>query len=229
MSKKLKVLGLALIVVCAFGAISASAQAVPKFTIEGGGSGAIRTTTVNTTSTNGGKLTLTVKGLLWITCSSVGVEGGSVTNGTDEGSATSLKFAGCSIDNTSGVAQPLCNVKSAGAAPVGTIETNALTATLVNVGGVGHVTFKPNTGTFVEVVVGGAECALAGTNKITGTAVAKIESPAAGTLATTVTLEASQAISEAAGDKLLYGQREAWLDGTIDLALASDANWGYDL
>jgi hypothetical protein len=223
MSKKLKVLGLALIVVCAFGAVSASAQAAPQFTVASG-SGAIN----SATTVKSGKLTLTVRGLLWVTCSTLVVNGGSVTSGTDSGSATSLGFSGCSIDNQLGVAQPKCTVKSVGTAPVGTINTNALTATLVNVGGAGYVTFKPPaSGTFVEIEVGG--CALEGINKVTGTAVGKIESPVPGTLQKTVSIEMSQEISEAAGDKLLYGARESWLDGTVELTLSSGGNWGYDL
>jgi hypothetical protein len=227
MSKKLKVLGLALIVVCAFGAVSASAQAAPKFTVEGvsSGSEAIAPGTTVTSTT----LTLTVKNLLRITCTGLTVNGGTITVETDAGSATSLGFTGCSVDSNTGVAQPLCEVKSSGGAPNGTINTNGVTATLVTVAGSSYVTFTPTSGTsFVNIEITRSECALATTANVTGTAVAKILNPAAGAKATNVELESSQAISEAAGDKLLFGTREAWLDGKVDLHLTSDRSWGYD-
>jgi hypothetical protein len=227
MSKKLKVLGLALIVVCAFGAVSASAQAAPKFTVEGvsSGSEAIASNATVTSTT----LTLTVKNLLRITCKKVTIGGGSVTVLGATLTAPSISWFECDVDSNTGVTQPLCSVKSSGGAPAGTITTNGLTGTLVDVAGSSYVTFTPTTGTsFVNIEVTGEECGLATTANVTGTAVAKILNPAAGVLATNVELESSQAISEAAGDKLLFGAREAWLDGKVDLHLTSDRNWGYD-
>jgi hypothetical protein len=227
MSKKLKIMGLALVVVCAFGAVSASAQGAPKFTVSGvsSGSEAIAPGTTVTSTT----LTLTVKNLMRITCTSLTVNGSSINVGADSARATSLSFSGCDIDSTNGVTQTNCGVKSSGTAPVGTINTNGLTAALVDVGTSSYVTFTPTTGiSFVDIEVTGAECAVAASTNVTGTAVAKILNPAAGALATNLELESSQAISETAGDKLLLGAREAWLDGKVDLHLTSDRNWGYD-
>jgi hypothetical protein len=226
MSRKLKVIGLSLVAVCALGAASASAQ-VSQFTVSSG-SGAIATSTA-VTSTN---LELTVTGLLNLTCTGLNVEGGSVTSGTDAGSATSLSFTGCSVDSTKGVAQTGCVVKNTGGT-AGTIATGGLTATLVKIGTAGYVTFAPTGTEFVNITISAASgktCALSGAYPVTGQALVKIVSPANGVLATNVELESSQAIQETGGaDHLKFEGRESFLDGKVDLHLASDLNWGYDL
>jgi hypothetical protein len=225
MSKKLKVLGLALIVVCAFGAVSASAQAAPKFTVSGVTSG---TEKIAETATPTGTLTLTVPGLLRLTCTTLKIKDGTIKVGTDENSAESLIFGGCSVDGPSGEALPGCTVKNVGGT-AGTIATSSLTSTLVNVGEEGYITFKPTGTNFVEIRVEGSPCAPEGTYKVTGTAATTIESPKPGVLQTTASIVASEAVQKAAGDKLLFGTREAFLDATVGLHLESDKNWGFDL
>jgi hypothetical protein len=227
MSKQLKILGLALIVVCAFGAVTAVAQAAPKFTVSGVSSGkeAIAEGAVPT-----GTLTLTVPGKMRITCTTLRIKGGTITVGTDENAAESLDFGGCTVDANSGAALPVCTVHDALASAVdGTIRTNAVTSTLVNIAEEGYVTFKPAAGNFVNLVVTGEECPVAGNYSIAGSLNTTIEAPKPGVLATTVSLVSSQAIQEKGGDKITIGTTEIFLDATIGLRLASDRSWGYDL
>jgi hypothetical protein len=228
MSKKLKVLGVVLIALCAFGAISASAQGAHKFTVEGVSSGNEPIASAVAITPTGGVLTLTVPNLLWITCSSMTVNGGSITVNSDQGSATSFSFGGCSVDNTSGAAAAGCTVKSFGGA-AGTITTGGLTATLIEVTGAGYVTFKPTGSSITDVVVEGVTCLFANRYPVTGTFAMKVSSPVAGVLATTVELESSQVIQERSGDAVLFGTRFAYLDGRFDLTLGSDRRWGFDL
>ncbi len=67
-----------------------------------------------------------------------------------------------------------------------------------------------------------------GPAKLKGNVAAQVLSPASGVLATNLELETSQAISQAAGTKLLYGARESFLDSKVDVHLESDGNWGVD-
>jgi hypothetical protein len=227
MSSKLKVLGLALIVVCAFGAVTAVAQAAPKFTVSGITSGK---EAITEEATPNGVMTLTVPGKMRITCTTLTIKNGTITVGTDENAAEALDFGGCTVDQSNGTALPKCSVHDNLANPVdGTIRTNALTSTLVNIGEEGYVTFKAASGNFVNIVVTGETCPVAGTYPVAGSVNTTIESPAAGVLATTVSLTSSQAIQEKGGDKLTVGTVESFLDGTVSLRLVSDRNWGYDL
>jgi hypothetical protein len=229
MSKKLKASGLVLLVVCAFGAVTASAQAAPKFTVSGITSGK---EAIAEAAVPNGALILTVPGQLRITCSALRIKHGSITVGTDEGAVEALDFGGCSVDNNAGTAVPNCTVHDSLTGFVGgTIRTNPMTATLVNIGEEGYVTFKPTGTTFatIEIESTGQPCALEGTFAVSGTSISTVEAPKAGILATTVSLVWSEAIQKAGGDKLLFGVKEAFLDGTVGLRLASDRSWGYDL
>jgi hypothetical protein len=211
MSKKLKVLGLALIVICAFGALSASAQAAPKWTVSGVASGTEPITETATVTSS--KLTLTVGKFFWVTCSTLKISGGTITVGTDIGSAASLAFGGCSVDDTKGHPLPECTtIKNVGGTN-GTIKTKAVDSTLTNSGGVGFVEFAPASGsTLAELEVGPAPCLVAGTYNFVATISAKLLSPSSGVLQTNQELETN-----------------GGCDGKVDLHLVSDRNWGYDL
>jgi hypothetical protein len=226
MSNKLKVLGLALIVVCAFGAVTAVAQAAPKFTVlNGAGKEPIAEEAVPN-----GVMTLTVPGKMRITCTTLTIKGGTITVGTDENAAESLDFGGCDVDDKNGNTLPKCFVHDNLAGAVdGTIRTNPLTSTLINIAEEGYVTFKAAAGNFVNLVVTGEECPVAGNYGVAGSVNTTIEAPAKNVLATTVSLTSSQAIQEKGGDKLTVGTIEAFLDATVSLRLVSDRNWGYDI
>jgi hypothetical protein len=225
MSKKLKALGLALIVVCAFGAASASAQSAPKFTVSGITSG---TEKIAETATPTGTLTLTVPGLLRITCTTLKIKDGTIKVGTDENSAESLVFGGCSVDGPAGEPLPGCTIKNVGGT-AGTIATSPVTSTLVNVGEEGYITFKPTGTNFVSLRLEGSPCALEGTYNMTGSIGTTIGSPKPGVLQTTTSLVASEAVQKAGRDKLLVGTGEWFLDATVGLHLVSDKSWGFDL
>jgi hypothetical protein len=228
MGTKLKTTVLVLIAGLLFAAASATAQAAPKFTVEGVAAGNEAITAAAGVTPVGGVLTLTVPNLLWITCSSLTVNGGTITVNTEAGAATSLSFGGCSVDAPNGAAAPACSVRNVGGI-AGTITTGEVAMKLIEVGGNGDVTFKPVGAAFAEVQVEGAGCTLAGKNKLTGTFAVKVSSPVKTVLNPTVELESSQAIQEASADALKYGARAAYLDGRIDLTLTSGKKWGYDL
>jgi hypothetical protein len=226
MSNKLKVLGLALIVVGAFGAASASAQAA-QFTVEKVAAGAKEPIAEAATPT--GTLTLTVPGQLRITCTTLKLKNGSITVGTDEGTVESLDFGTCTVDNNAGEAVPHCTVKDGLAGAVsGTIRTNPISATLVKIAEEGYVTFKPESGTtFVTLVIEG--CPLEASFPVTGTLNTTIEAPKPGVLATSASLVANAEVQKAGGDAVLFKAKEAILDATVGLHLVSDRNWGFDL
>ncbi len=228
MGKKLKVLSLALFIVCAFGAASAgSAQAaVPEFTVSGGTSGAHEALAEETTVTPaGGDFTLTETNFLRITCTALKLDEGFIIDNGSEGTIKSLTFFGCSVRTTTG-GTTTCLVQGGTPERNGEIHTNAVKLTLKTVGTKHVVTFEPDSGeVFVQLKI--TECALEGTTNVTGT-IGTEALTASGTLATNQELESSQATSEAGGDAVRFGTRTAWLDGKVDLHLASDRNWGVD-
>lgn len=226
MSKQLKVVCLALMAVLAIGALSASAaQAAPKFTVEGVASGS-ETLAESVTVTKFGSettpsLTLTVPKFLNITCTGGKIKGGKITVGGETDSAESLSFTTCKVlgpNNESTV----CLVKNVGGTN-GTIATGSLTSKLKTVGTSAYDVFTPVGANFVEIRI--TECALEGTYKVTGTASLKVLTSG---LALTNEDEANATIAGAAETKLFFGARESFLDGKVDLSLASGRKFGVD-
>jgi hypothetical protein len=227
MNRKFKVIGLALAIACSFGAVSAAtAQAAPQFTVGGApvtGQPAIAST-VKITSTD---LTLEVPDIpLVISCTGASINGGKLT-GTTTISATSLTFTGCTVTSN-----PKCQVKSVGGT-FGSISTGGVTGKLVTVGTATDSLFSPEGTNFVELEIAKNElgtCPISGKYKVTGNAALQVTT---GTSATYVTGTASKAIQQAynattGAVKLTVGAKEAWLVGVVDVALASDGNWGVD-
>jgi hypothetical protein len=237
MSKKLEALGLALIALCAFGAVSASAQAAVHWNVNGAALGAGVSESVSETVTltkiesePTPEVTLTVSGLYRIQCSSLKIKEGKIT-GPELDSAASLVFSGCVVLTTAGAATT-CTVEDTGAGNViGTIRTNATKTHLIakTIGGVQHAydIFEPTTGTsFVQIVIAaqsGKTCALSGTNSLAGSA--SVE-PQTGTNATLLEGTASATVATNAGTALTYGARAAIIDGTGDASLSSGKTWG---
>ncbi len=178
MSKKLKAIAIATLAVCAVSALSASAEhAAPHWT-KGGAAftgtaklteSVVLTKVVSTESQPSS--TLTVPGLLNLTCTSLKAKGAEIFEST-KGSAEALTFEGCIVSSL----PTTCQVKSVGAA-VGTITTNSLTIKLIEPPATDAV-FSPVTEIVVEVRVEaklGKSCALVGTYKIMGDIALKIE------------------------------------------------------
>ncbi len=238
MGKKLKVIGLALVVVCAFGVASASASAAIHWNVGGSelttGSEAVsETVTLEETELEGGTknkaATLTVTGLLRLSCTGLKIEKGKII-ATSTDSASALVFTGCVVQSTAGVTQAGCTVKSEGGT-VGTIKTSTgNTSALKAVGSKAYDVFTPESGTnFATVVIAKSEsgsCALSGTNKVTGTAALELE---VGTNNAALKGVASAATASAAGTALKYGERAAILDGHGSLTLTSGKTWGVGL
>ncbi len=231
MSKKLKAIAIAAMAVCAISAVSASAaQAAPHWTKGGvafSGTAKLTEPVVLTkveAAESQPSSTLTVPGLLNLTCTSLKAKGAEIFGNT-EGSAEALTFEGCIVSSL----PTTCQVHSIGSA-VGTIATGSLTARLP-VTPAGDVIFKPTGEFFVEIKVEaktGKSCGPSGTYKVTGEAALQGQ---LNTNATYLEGTASQAIQEAwnatAGAvPLKFGARNAFLDATGDLALESHETWG---
>jgi hypothetical protein len=234
MSRKFKSIGLALMVVCAVGAVSAgAAQAAgtpPNWTIAGKTlkeATANSTETVNVTPT--GTLALTVPATgLQITCTTLSAPGAEIF-GEREDSATSLTFGNCSVTESPG-----CEVLNKGGVG-GTIATPGVKSELKTVGGVVYDIFTPaEPPTFVTIVVRkktGMSCALS-----TGEAGSKVSGSVGASFVSNgpaVTLEgqASEAIQKASGASLKFGENPAFLSGKIDFALSGankGMNWSVD-
>ena len=225
MSKKLKVLGLALMAVCAFGAVSAvGAQAAPVFTVNGISSGNEALASTVTPTPAGADYTLVVPNLLKVTCKKAEIDNGHITVGTDEGTIESITFFECEVLQPNGE-KTTCKVQGGTPAKNGEIHTLPVRVTLsTGPAGQHYVTFleDPPSTLFVELKI--TECGLEGKTKITGTAVGAVLSSE--TLATNQEIEASEAIQNASGKSLLIGARKMFLIGKFDIHLASDRNWG---
>jgi len=225
LSRKFKVMGLALMVVSAFSAFAAAAQAAPQFTV---GGSKVTTTVPLRTTTVPGDFVLRVPSLpLEVTCTELHIESGAINSPTDV-SATSLVFTNCVVSSN----PTKCQVTNVGGT-VGTIVTGALTGTLATVGTGTDLLLSPAATNFVELEVtakAGQSCPVSGKYKIAGTAAVKMTT---GTNATTVSGESSEAIQKAydvtAGAvKLTVGAKEAFLSLSTSFALESDGNWGVD-
>ena len=223
MSRKIKMIGLTLIAICAFGAVSAgAAQAAPNWTIEGktlAAATASNTETIEVENTE--SIRLTVPGItLTIECKKLATTGAEIKEEFKD-SATSLTFSECKIPGS-----PFCVVKNLGGVN-GTIATPAVKSELKTTDGVVYDYFTPQTGVnFVTIVIekGGGGCALstgAGGSEVTGTVALETSIGEAVNL----TAGSSEAIQKAATAALNFGLNPAYLDTEVDFRL-SGANKG---
>ena len=222
MSRKIKMIGLALIAVSAFGAVSAgAAQAAPNWKIAG--AEFTGTETVEGEGTGALKITVPAAGLV-IECKKVVATGAEIKE-TFKDSASSLTASECSVPGS-----PFCVVRNLGGTN-GTIATPAVKSELKTVGGVVYDFFTPQTGTnFVTIVIekSGGGCALAtgaGGSEVTGSAALGVSAGEAVALTGT----ASEAIQKAAGAEIKFGLNQAHWDLTICIKLSGlnkGKNWG---
>jgi hypothetical protein len=224
----LKKLGMALLAVVVLGAIAAnSAFAANEYSETGGqwyvsgsklsGEKALTTTAVGTqklaTTVAGSPLDLTATG---VNCLSCVIKNSTTTTATADGT---LEFTGVSVSEPAG-----CTVAG------GTVTTKALTAVvgMNTAGSSATLKFTPQSGTtFATVELGGTECAIAGTYKVTGIAYAKA-TLATGEFAVNQEITLSQAIQESAGEatSLKFGANAAFLTGAVKGSLAGSPEWG---
>jgi hypothetical protein len=218
MSRKFKSIGLALMVVCAVGAVSAgAAQAAPSWTI--GSTGFTGTETVSVTPKTSLLLTVPAVGLT-ISCTGLSAPGAEISGGNID-RVTSLKFTSCTVPGSPGC--EVLNLHGTG----GTIETPGVESELVTVGGVVYDIFTPaEPPTIVTIVVrktGMGSCALAtgaAGAQVRGTVGASVANGATGLLGAS-----SEAIQMASGRGLTFGSNPAYLDGKIEFK-PSGANVG---
>jgi len=245
MSNKIKVVGLALVAVMAFSALTAAAAqaGAPRWTTEAGtlGTGATKVATgtgeeatANTLAVPTLPLTLETKG---DNCTISGNIIGTAANtpGTMTGKlhCTEVKVK----ENAA------CVVKSSGAGVAnGTVSTNNLTGTLVWLEEKGTkkvgVTFAPETvgQNFVSIVVSG--CALAETYAVTGNVIGRVSTPEGGVDATEGTLLFDGAANPAYWDNatptrakkedagLKFGAKAATFMGAFTIKLNPCEKWG---
>jgi hypothetical protein len=222
MSKKLKAMGLALVALCAFGAVSAGAAqaAAPHWTVGTSdplnGTKNIRevvTLLPRVTGESPVSGEVTVPGLgLTINFTSLKVMSGKIIgngtiSGSNNGSAVALSFAGATVTTAPG-----CVVKNVGGAN-GTINTSAVNAELSGESPT-YALFTPSgTTVFVEIEISKASetksCAAAGKYKVEGTAAVQMQT---NTMEEYVNGESNEAIQKASGQSLTFGKKPAYLD-----------------
>jgi hypothetical protein len=238
MSRKLKIVGMALFAMCAFTAVSASAAlAAPNFTVttEGGkvstpGAGANLPLTLTKVTV---APTLEVPGVLSLLGSGVTVEEAKIT-GEKTDTVKKITFTGVVVEGL----EKKCVVRGVTSAdPVGSISTVPLATELVTLGSpaIAYDTFKPEEGTlFVKIKVEAASkevsCAVSGEYPINGTINGTV--PATGVLATEQPLTFTKADEQLnkLTDKLTFGEGavESFLTTTVDLRQENDLAWGVD-
>jgi hypothetical protein len=222
MSKKLKLLGLALMAVCAFAAIpAAGAQAAgPVFTVNGVTSGnEALSSAVPVTSTT---VAFKVPGLWSITCKKTEFDEGTIKVGTNEGTIKSITFFECEVLGKNGEATT-CKVQGGSPAVNGQIHTNPVKLELSTGPKSQHyVTFlEDGVANFAELKF--TECTLEGKFKIHGITV--FGALGAETFTASQELESSEAIQKASEKKFLYVERELFFIGKTDIKLASGRTW----
>lgn len=160
MSRKIKVVGLALVAVMAFSAIAASAQAAPAPRWKVAGAFLANGATKNYEGKLTGTALLEVPGLLTLestSCTASGKIVGSAAETSGKGKESVLKCSGI-------------KVKEAPACEVANVETNKMKGELGwmnESGGENIATFEPEVGTeFTTVSI--SECALEGEYTVTG-------------------------------------------------------------
>jgi hypothetical protein len=236
MSKKLKIVGLALFAVCAIMAVAAgAAQATPNWTVETEGKATIpkstesyQITLAKEEETNTVMSTLNVPGLLELKGTGIHLNGAKLF-GEKFDSVESIVFTNVVVASASTVCQAQGATK---ADPVGTVTTVPLSTELVTIGGIAYDTFKPASGTeFVKIKItakSGKSCPISGTQTITGSIVGTV--PVTGVLSTSNPLVFSEADEKAVEptDALKYGTSAAYLTTTVNLKLEGDQKWGVD-
>jgi hypothetical protein len=244
MNKKLRLAGLAIAAVCAFGAISAgAAQAdTAHWTVNETTLGSTATETVKVVETNEAFL-LTILGGIEIKCTAVAVEEGKIIE-TSKDSAKDLTFSGCTVPG----APAACQVDSTespekGTSAVGTItatknlDTNLIVKTSTATPPVASVydIYTPTTldaegkKVFAYLMItaqAGKSCTVSGNYELSGTAAA--QAPVANSAAEETVNQSSTfsaASAAAAGTSLKIGTSNAKLTGKVSSAL-SGANTG---
>jgi hypothetical protein len=236
MSKKLKAMGLALVALCAFGAVSAGAAqaAAPHWRTATSdplnGTKNIREVVtllprVTGESPVSTELPLPPLGILHGT--GLKVIGGKITGngtiaGSNTGSATSLSFTGVTVTTAPG-----CGVKNVGGAN-GTINTSAVNAELSGESPT-YALFKPSgTTVFVEIEIFKKSetetCAVSGKYKVEGTAALQILNP--NKMEEYVEAESTEAIQKASGQSLTFGKKPTYLDAKGRIFLNPTELWG---
>jgi hypothetical protein len=213
---RVAILGAALVVVMAFGAVSAGAASAETATWTIGGKALTGT---ETTEVQGGQVQFVIPAAgLSYTCKAVEAAG-SISSG-GKGDAQSLTFTGCVVDSAEGS----CKIHTRGALN-GVMRSSGVTATATKVGGSVYEVFAPKEGTilFPLVVekVTGHTCPAAGSYNWNGTMAAQL-----GPEAVELGLTFSQAISEAAGASLTFGANLVFPAGSAVQSLTG-ANAGY--
>jgi hypothetical protein len=183
MSKRNKVIGVALVALFAFSAIAASAQAADQWFVNG--------TTLPTTQTRAvkgksGVSRLTTPGLgLSIVCNKDVITNAKITNVSTSGVVEAhiqaqVHFTECVVKTHPGLAATTCVVHSAGAEG-GTITTNLLTGKFNTSTGAhhAHVLLAPSSGTaFVEIEIEGCAFETGEPLPVTGNVEGSITNPA---------------------------------------------------
>jgi hypothetical protein len=194
-----------MLALCAIGAATSSAASAAEWKVNGkalvGKESIASGTTVvkNFVLTGGG-----VK----ITCTGLNVKGGFIEAPNLNG-AESLEFTGCTAAPTT------CKVKTTLATkPVkSTASVNSTTKEV-------EITFEPVTPkVFIEIEFTGSECALLGTQPVTG----KVKAKAPGGL----TQSKKQKLVVNSSGELKLGVNAATLEGEDELELASGLNWSF--
>lgn len=211
MSGKIKTIGLALIAVCAFGAVSAGASqaAAPNWKI----TGLNFTGTETIKAVNVGVLKLTVPAIgLTIECQKLAAPGTEIF-GENKSSAGSLTFSECIVPGL-----PDCDLYSF-SNPIGTIETVAVKSELKTVGGLVYDIVTPAFGSgFVSILVQNTStCPLPAILKLSGS-LALLKPSLGETVGLAST--ASEPIQKASGATLVLGANPAYLDGALNSTLA---------
>jgi hypothetical protein len=234
MSKKLRIIGLAMCAVCAFMAVSAgAAQAVPNFTYTNTAGKAVIPTAAEALGIEVANKTaaseLEVPGLLNLKGTSIAISGGVIT-GEKTATVKSISFSGVTVSSL----PANCQAKGTTVAdPVGTITTAPLTAELVTIGSIAYATFKPEEEKFVTVKVealagSGKTCPVSGNYPITGSVLATL--PASGvhsTIQSLVFTTEDEKLKEPT-DGLKFGTSAAYLITAPELKLSNDRPWGVD-
>jgi hypothetical protein len=225
MTRKLKVIGLALMAVCAFAAVSAgAAQAAPQWKIEGttlpvGTTQEVEISAVTT------PFTLEVVGLgINLKCTNIDGKG-TINNVTTSGVTTGedaipagVVFTGCEVENAPAKCQVDSTSSTGVTGAIGTITTEPVTTKLKTVAGEVYDVFSPPaSGVFARIMISakeGQSCAVSGNYEVKGTAAQTL-----GSEAIELSSTFSAATATAAGTALTFGGKAATLTGVADFKL----------
>jgi uncharacterized protein YdeI (BOF family) len=200
-----KIIVACMLALCAIGAATSSAASAAEWKV--GGKALVGKSSIAEKTTIVKSFVLTGGGVK-ITCTGLTVKGGFI-EATAANGAESLEFTGCTAAPTT------CKVPT-------TIKTKAVksTASVNSTTKEDEITFEPASGKiFVEIVFTGEECALLGTQPVTG----KVKTKAPGGLKET---EKQKLVVNSSGE-LKLGVNAATLEGEVELTLASKAVWAF--